>query len=74
MPWPRAPPMRSTSPIYPRPSIGPTPSRPIKQPLTLRLDADVIAWFKNRATAGEKYQTTINRVLREYVEQHGRSA
>ena len=48
--------------------------RPIKQPLTLRLDADVIAWFKDRATAGEKYQTTINRVLREYVEQHGRSA
>ena len=47
--------------------------RPIKQPLTLRLDADVIAWFKARATDSEKYQTTINRVLREYVTQHKHS-
>jgi uncharacterized protein (DUF4415 family) len=48
--------------------------RPIKQQLTLRLDADVIAWFKAQAKNGERYQTTINRVLREYVEQHQRSA
>ena len=48
--------------------------RPIKKQLTLRLDADVIAWFKACATADEKYQTTINRVLREYVEQHRRTA
>ncbi len=48
--------------------------RPIKKQVTLRLDADVIAWFKARAADGEKYQTTINRVLRDYVEQHRRSA
>lgn len=48
--------------------------RPIKQQLTLRLDADVVAWFKARAGAGEKYQTSINRVLREYVAQQRRSA
>ena len=48
--------------------------RPIKQQLTLRLDADVVAWFKGQAKNGERYQTTINRVLREYVEQHQRSA
>ena len=36
--------------------------------------SDVIAWFKARAVQGEKYQTTINRVLREYVEQHQHSA
>ncbi len=48
--------------------------RPIKKQLTLRLDADVIAWFRARATDGEKYQTTINRVLRDYVERHRRSA
>ncbi len=47
--------------------------RPIKKQLTLRLDADIIAWFKTRASANEKYQTNINRVLREYVEKHGRS-
>jgi uncharacterized protein (DUF4415 family) len=35
--------------------------RPIKKPVTLRLDADVIAWFK---TQGRGYQTRINRALR----------
>jgi uncharacterized protein (DUF4415 family) len=44
--------------------------RPIKQQLTLRIDADVIAWFKRHTPNGEGYQTHINRVLREYVEQH----
>ena len=44
--------------------------RPLKQQLTLRLDADVIAWFKRQTPPGEGYQTRINRALREYVEQH----
>ena len=44
--------------------------RPIKQQLTLRLDADLIAWFKDRAPNGEGYQTRINSALREYVAQH----
>jgi len=35
--------------------------RPIKRPVTLRLDADVIAWFKAQ---GRGYQTRINRALR----------
>jgi uncharacterized protein (DUF4415 family) len=50
--------------------------RPIKQQLTLRIDADVVAWFKDHAPNGEGYQTNINRALREYVEQHetGRKA
>src|SRR5687768_9226375 len=41
--------------------------RPVKQQLTLRLDADVVAWFKNHTTSDEGYQTRINRALREYV-------
>jgi uncharacterized protein (DUF4415 family) len=41
--------------------------RPVKQQLTLRLDADVVAWFKNDTTSAEGYQTRINRALREYV-------
>jgi uncharacterized protein (DUF4415 family) len=48
--------------------------RPIKQPVTLRLDADVVTWFKEHAPSGG-YQTEINRVLRLYVaaaEQRGR--
>ena len=44
--------------------------RPIKQQLTLRLDADLIDWFKRQAPKGEGYQTNINRALREYVESH----
>jgi uncharacterized protein (DUF4415 family) len=42
--------------------------RPVKQQLTLRLDADVVAWFKGPSRSGEGYQTRINRALREYVQ------
>ena len=35
--------------------------KPIKRPITLRLDADVLAWFKKQ---GRGYQTRINRALR----------
>ena len=43
--------------------------RPVKQQLSLRLDVDVVAWFKD---AGDGYQTRINRALREYVESHSK--
>lgn len=46
--------------------------RPIKKQLTLRLDADLIDWFKTRAANGEGYQTEINKALRKFVEQRGR--
>ncbi len=36
-----------------------------KTPVTLRLDKDIIAWFKVR---GRGYQTRINAVLRAFVE------
>lgn len=48
--------------------------RPVKRQLTLRLDADVVAWFKARSTGGEGYQTRINRALREYVAGRARKA
>ncbi len=41
--------------------------RPIKQLLSVRLDSDVVAWFKS---AGEGYQTRINAALREHVKSH----
>ena len=42
--------------------------RPIKQQITLRVDADVVAWFKEHAGEnGRGYQTAINRALREHV-------
>jgi uncharacterized protein (DUF4415 family) len=46
--------------------------RPVKQQLTLRIDADVIGWFKSHARKGEGYQTNINRALREHVLRHQR--
>ena len=39
--------------------------RPLKKPVTLRLDADVIAWFKKDGT---RYQTRINAALRKVME------
>ncbi len=41
--------------------------RPVKQQITLRLDADLIDWFKTHQEQGEGYQTSLNRALREYV-------
>ena len=41
--------------------------RPIKQQITLRLDADVIEWFKGATPGGRGYQTAINRALRDYM-------
>jgi len=38
--------------------------RPIKKPVTMRLDADVIAWLKR---GGPGYQTKANRLLREQM-------
>jgi len=37
---------------------------PIKKAVTLRLDADVLAWFKRQ---GRGYQTRINRALRKLM-------
>lgn len=42
--------------------------RPVKQQITLRLDANVVAWFRANAPGGRGYQTEINRVLREYAQ------
>ena len=41
--------------------------RPVKRQITLRLDADVVAWFRANAPGGRGYQTEINRVLREHT-------
>ena len=41
--------------------------RPRKRSVTIRLDADVVAWVKARANNG-RYQTSLNQALREYVE------
>ena len=41
--------------------------RPIKRPLSLRVDADILVWFQRQ---GPGYQTRMNFALREFVERH----
>jgi len=38
---------------------------PAKQAVTIRLDSDVLAWFKDQ---GAGYQTRINQLLRQYMQ------
>ena len=43
--------------------------RPIKQQLTLRIDADVVDWFKRQ---GKGYQTRINELLRDAMKKEAK--
>jgi uncharacterized protein (DUF4415 family) len=45
--------------------------KPIKKPVTLRLDADVLAWFRRD---GRRYQTRINGALRKVMEREMKDA
>jgi uncharacterized protein (DUF4415 family) len=38
-----------------------------KKPITIRVDDDVLNWFK---TLGKGYQTRINAILRSYMQTH----
>lgn len=49
--------------------------RPVKQQLTLKLDADLVDWFRKhqidgRPVSEKGYQTRINLALRLYVQRH----
>ena len=39
----------------------------LKQIVTIRLDTDMLEWFKG---AGPGYQTRINQILRQYMADH----
>jgi uncharacterized protein (DUF4415 family) len=45
--------------------------RPLKKPITVRIDADVLAWFKKE---GSRYQTRINSALRRVMEQEKKAS
>lgn len=45
--------------------------RPIKRPLSLRVDADIVDRFQRQ---GQGYQTRMNLALREYVERRRKRA
>ncbi len=53
-----------------RGAIEPTP--PGKTRITIRLDDDVLAWFREQVhlAGGGNYQTLINDVLRQHIQQH----
>jgi uncharacterized protein (DUF4415 family) len=45
--------------------------RPRKKPTTIRLDEDVILYFKKKASEKKiGYQSLVNAALREYVHDH----
>jgi uncharacterized protein (DUF4415 family) len=44
--------------------------RPIKQLVSIRVDADVLAWYRGQ---GRKYQTHMNEVLRREMQTNTRS-
>lgn len=43
---------------------------PPKVELTIRLEADIVKWFKDEARqiGGDSYQTLLNTALRQYIE------
>ena len=45
------------------------PKPPRKGDMTLRIDSDVLDWFRAQ---GKGYQSRINAILRRYYEQHTR--
>jgi len=42
--------------------------RPVKESLTIRIDADILAWLRGQ---GKGYQTRINALLRECLDRSG---
>jgi uncharacterized protein (DUF4415 family) len=52
-----------------RGAIDPTP--PGKTRITIRLDDEVLAWFREQAhvAGGGNYQTMINEALRQHIQQ-----
>ena len=46
------------------------PKQPGKTRITIRLDDDIVGWFKEQVhkAGGGNYQTLMNHALREYVE------
>ena len=48
------------------------PMPPGKERITIRLDKDLLDWFRQQATAqgGGNYQSMINQVLRDFIYSH----
>lgn len=44
-----------------------------KERITIRLDADILDWFRQQTVGGGSYQAMINDALREHINQQGES-
>jgi len=44
-----------------------------KEKITIRLDPDVLQWFRDQVKGGGNYQSMINDALKKHVEQQGES-
>ena len=42
-----------------------------KERITIRLDPDIIQWFKDQVHGGGNYQSMINEALRHHVQRQG---
>lgn len=42
-----------------------------KERITIRLDPDIIQWFKDQVQGGGNYQSMINEALRHHVQRQG---
>ncbi len=47
---------------------GPVLSEPGKERITIRIDADILAWFREQVKGGGNYQTLINDTLRAAIQ------
>jgi uncharacterized protein (DUF4415 family) len=50
---------------------GGVTTKPTKPQITIRIDADVLEWFRAR---GRGYQTEMSALLRAYMEEHAKRA
>lgn len=44
-----------------------------KEKITIRLDAEIVKWFRQQVRDGGNYQTLINDALKAHVKQEGQS-
>jgi len=50
---------------------GAVVASPNKQRITIRLDADILYWFKDQVKGGGNYQSLINEALRSHIDHTG---
>ena len=62
--WPDQAPLHTTA-VNETPAPARSGGVPMKQIVTIRLDIDMLNWFK---AAGPGYQTRINQILRDHMD------